>query len=94
MQIRGGEGGFVSTINENLSRNDFLRMGVGLAALALPGLAGLSCGQTTEDTAIPADRLGIKRANTGRQNRANLAKALAHSDRHVTFRAGDYLVDN
>jgi hypothetical protein len=94
VQNRGVEYGFVSAVDKNLSRQDFLRMGVGLTVLALPGLSSMSCRESAENKAIPAGRLGIRLANAGRQNRANLAKALAHSDTHVVFRAGDYLVDN
>lgn len=94
----GIEDGFVPAAveppREPPSRRDLLKMGVGLAAVGLLGVAGLSCGETMEDTAVSAHSLGIKPANTARTNRENLVKALTNSNRKVGFPAGDYRIDN
>jgi hypothetical protein len=88
------ECGFVSAVNKNLRRKDFLRMGgAGLAGLALLGVARPSLSQTTGEI-VSAPSLGISPINTATTNRVNLVKALAFSNRHVVFPAGDYLVDN
>ena len=76
------------------SRREFLRMGgAGLAGIALLGVASPGLGQTTGGI-VSALSLGIGPINTATTNRVNLVKALAYSNRHVVFPAGDYRIDN
>ena len=65
MQSRGVEGGYRSAFSKNLSRQEFLRMGVGLTGLALPGLAGLSCRETSGEYGHTRRQAGHKTGQRG-----------------------------
>jgi hypothetical protein len=74
------------------SRRQFLKV-AGLSGLTLLGVASPSLGQAT-GVVSSALSLGIRQTNTATTNRVNLIKALAYSNRHVVFPAGDYRIDN